>query len=130
MSSPPATDELPLPYVIYINDIPLRVAIFDDVASRQQGLMEVTYLPESSGGLFMYDKPNMVSFWMKNTPMPLDMLFFNARRQLIQIAQNTQPCMVDDCPLYQAANTQYVVEVPAGFVAANHIKLNAILTID
>lgn len=63
------------------------------------GLMNRTFLPENQGMLFPQDVPSVVAFWMRNTLIPLDMIFVY-QSTVIQIAQNVQPCMTEYCPLY------------------------------
>lgn len=75
MSISATEQELALPQLIHVAGIPLNVAVFADAESRQQGLMDVTYLPEFSGGLFIYEQPATLSFWMKNTPIILEKLW-------------------------------------------------------
>ena len=50
-----------------------------------------TSLPADGGMLFVYDKPQIASFWMKNTPIPLDMIFIRADGSIDRIAENTIP---------------------------------------
>ncbi|MBW4454486.1 MAG: DUF192 domain-containing protein [Nostoc indistinguendum CM1-VF10] len=63
------------------------------------GLMNRTFLPENQGMLFPQDAPSAVAFWMRNTLIPLDMIFVY-QSTVIEIAQNVQPCMTEYCPLY------------------------------
>jgi uncharacterized membrane protein (UPF0127 family) len=63
------------------------------------GLMNRTFLPKNQGMLFPQDAPSVVAFWMRNTLIPLDMIFVY-QSTVIEIAQNVQPCMTDYCPLY------------------------------
>lgn len=58
---------------------------------RQHGLMFVEALPESSGMLFFFDRPQRVAMWMKNTLIPLDMLFVRRDGTIANLAANTKP---------------------------------------
>jgi hypothetical protein len=69
----------------------LRVYIANSPAERRQGLMYVEDMPDDVGMLFIYDQPNRVSMWMKNTVMPLDMLFVKSNGVIENIAHNTTP---------------------------------------
>lgn len=72
------------------------VEIADDPAERAQGLMFRTELPEGRGMLFDFRRPQEVSFWMKNTPLPLDMIFIGADGRVVgvhafAVPQSTTP---------------------------------------
>jgi len=58
---------------------------------RSRGLMFVRRMPEDVGMLFVYDSPGRVSMWMKNTYIPLDIIFIGADARIIRIAKNTEP---------------------------------------
>jgi len=60
-------------------------------ALRQQGLMFVESLPDNTGMLFIFDRPQPVQMWMKNTLIPLDMVFIDADGRIDSIAVNTTP---------------------------------------
>lgn len=95
------------------------VEIADTDSERRIGLMNRTELPADHGMLFVFDEPQQVSFWMKNTLIPLDILYFDADNKLTQIYANTPPCNpepVEGCPTYQSRSNaiQYALELPTG----------------
>ncbi len=67
------------------------IEIADDASERARGLMFRYSLPEDSGMLFIYPRDQIASFWMKNTFIPLDMLFIANDGTILQIARNVQP---------------------------------------
>ncbi len=69
----------------------LEVWVADTDKHRQQGLMFVKSLPDSAGMLFVFDQPRKIQMWMKNTLIPLDMLFIDANGRVDSIAVNTTP---------------------------------------
>ncbi|MBI3772824.1 MAG: DUF192 domain-containing protein [Gammaproteobacteria bacterium] len=81
------------------------------------GLMNRTQLAPNHGMLFVYAGPYQVSFWMKNTLLALDILFFDADGRLLETYLDIQPCRQTSCPRYQSHfPIQYALELPAGSV--------------
>ncbi|WP_299360977.1 DUF192 domain-containing protein [uncultured Paracoccus sp.] len=72
-------------------EIPVRVEIADDADERARGLMHRTSLPPGQGMLFIYSSPQQVAFWMKNTLIPLDLLFIDAAGRVRHIHPNARP---------------------------------------
>ncbi|GIW57524.1 MAG: hypothetical protein KatS3mg083_469 [Candidatus Dojkabacteria bacterium] len=97
----------------------LKVEIADDVHERSQGLMFRQNLVNIDGMLFVFPYEANQSFWMKNTYIPLDIIFFDANKRFVHVAANAQPCVETDavCPIYSAdVPVQYVLETQAGFL--------------
>jgi hypothetical protein len=71
--------------------------------------------------VFVFDQPGPHAFWMKNTLIPLDIIWLAADRRIVHIAHSVPPCKADPCPSYPpAADTAvYVLEVASG-VARRH----------
>lgn len=81
-------------------------------AQQRRGLMFVRDLPERTGMLFVYDKEQIRSMWMRNTFIPLDIAFARADGTIINIARNTEP--QSERSILSAAPARYVLELNAG----------------
>lgn len=84
---------------------------------RSRGLMHVRSLPESTGMLFVYDRDARLSMWMKNTFIPLDILFVRADGTVSSIAYDTEPLSLKSIAALEPV--RYVLELNAG-VAENY----------
>lgn len=91
------------------------IEIADSDVSRARGLMERTQMDADHGMLFVFDADAPRAFWMKNTKIPLDMLFFDAERRLVSVQHDVPPCLAAPCPAYPSgAPARYVLELNAG----------------
>lgn len=99
------------------------VEVADDVKERSKGLMFRTELAPASGMLFVYDKPGSPSFWMKNTLIPLDMIFADATGTVTRVHDSAVPG--DLTPIPGGTGVQYVLEINAGLSAKLGIGLGA-----
>jgi len=94
------------------------IEVADDDAARQHGLMDRTQMEADHGMLFVFDEDAPRAFWMKNTKIPLDMLFFGADKRLISVQHDVPPCVADPCPAYSSgAPARYVLELNGGQAA-------------
>lgn len=83
--------------------------------TRARGLMMRTELPADHSMLFVFADTDLRMFWMKNTLIPLDILYFDADRKLVSMQLDVPPCKADPCPSYPSDRpARYVLELPAG----------------
>lgn len=92
-----------------------RVEVADDPGERAQGLMRREHLASSAGMLFVYERPQMASFWMQNTLVPLDMVFVNEAGQVVKVHPNAVPG--DETPIPSGEPVRYVLEINGGLAA-------------
>jgi uncharacterized protein len=91
------------------------IELAEDDASREHGLMDRTSMDADHGMLFVFKDDMPRAFWMKNTKIPLDMLFFDADLKLVSVQRNVPPCVTERCPAYSSgAPARYVLELNAG----------------
>lgn len=88
------------------------VEIADDDAERSRGLMFVEEMPLGAGMLFVYDTPRPASFWMKNTLIPLDMIFVRPDGVVQHVHSNAIPH--DETPIHGGAGVLAVLEINGG----------------
>ncbi len=91
----------------------LKIAIADLPDERNQGLMDVRTMPQDTGMLFIFDGDAPRSFWMANTPLPLDIMYVNSDSVIVRIYQNTTPFSETSLP--SEAPAQFVVETNGGY---------------
>ena len=94
------------------------VEIADDREEQALGLMFRRSLPDDHGMLFIFPREAARSFWMKNTRVPLDIMYFGSDLRLVSVAASAQPCRVERCPGYPSAGpARYVLELNAGIAS-------------
>ena len=99
------------------------IEIADDAAERAQGLMFRETMPRDHGMYFVYQTGRPVAFWMKNTPLPLDIIYINERGIVCSIAADTTPYSEEALPSGCAAQT--VLELNGGEAKAAGIRVGA-----
>lgn len=98
---------------VKINDQVFEIIVRDTPEERAEGLMYRSELPENEGMWFVFDQEVPSTFWMKNTLIPLDIIWINSSYEIVDIAA-AEPCpvTVEQCPLYGSkAPAQYVLEL-------------------
>jgi uncharacterized membrane protein (UPF0127 family) len=88
-----------------------------------RGLMWRDDLAADAGMLFVFDRPAPRTFWMKNTPLPLDILFIDERSHVLNVAESTTP--YSETPIRSAGPARFVLEVNAGFARRHGIRAGA-----
>lgn len=101
-----------------IKKIDVELAENDD--ERSQGLMYRKSMDDERGMLFIFNREELQSFWMKNTIMSLDIIYVNSSKEIIKIHKNTIPFSENSLPSGKPAT--YVVEVAAGFTDRYSVK--------
>ena len=105
-------------------DVGFSAEVVDDEAGRAQGLMHRESMAANHGMLFVYPSAREVVFWMKNTPLPLDIIFLSRTGVVCGIAAETTPFSLEHIPSGCAAQT--VFEVNAGQAAATGVTVGAV----
>jgi len=100
--------------------VEVKVEIADDPAKRQRGLMERTALAENAGMLFVFNREQQLSFFMRNTLLPLSIAYIDGGGRIVDI-QDMQP--LDETPHPSAGPARYALEVNQGFFAARRIQV-------
>jgi uncharacterized protein len=125
---PPPTPQADGPRVIFPDGFAVHVEIAADGENRAQGLMYRDHLRPGAGMLFFFPQTGEYAFWMKNTLIPLDMIWIDESRRIAHIAHDVPPCKIDDCPNYPPnAPALYVLEVDAGVAKQHALKNGDIL---
>lgn len=99
---------------------------------KSLGLMHRTLLKEGRGMLFIYEKPQRVSFWMKNMLISIDMIFIGEDFIIKHISYGATPCLAGtQCAYYRPpVPVQYILEVPSGYAQKHQIKVGDTLTLN
>lgn len=103
----------------------IDIEIADNEDKRMTGLMFRDKMDENQGMLFLFQIEEQQAFWMKNTILPLDIIFVNAKREVVSIQKNAEPYSEKSLPSFKPA--QYVVEVNAGYTDKYGIKPGTII---
>jgi len=105
------------------------VEIASTPESRAQGLMFRESLQDGRGMLFLFPKPSVEAFWMKNCNFPIDIVWMDPNRRVIFVSPHTPPCKEDPCPMYgPKSESLYVLEIPDGAAAKEKAVVGSTLT--
>ncbi len=123
-----AEDELDATLVCF-SEACIKAEIAETLSERTRGLMFREALAEDEGMLFVFQKEESRSFWMKNMHISLDIIWIDREFRIVHIEQ-AAPCASETCTLYKPNEpAQYVVEVKAGFVDKNNIHIGDMINI-
>ena len=111
-------------------EVIFRVEIADTPAKRERGLQYRQELADDRGMIFLFPSESPQAFWMKNTPIALDMIFINRERTIVGIVEETLPFSLQSRSV--AAPSQYVLEIKGGlskrhgFTAGDRVRFEGI----
>jgi len=89
-----------------------------------------TSLASDAGMLFVFELDEIHSFWMKNTLIPLDIIWLDADSRIIGFQENVPPCTTALCPLFSINRpSRMVLETNAGFVAENGVQIGRLVSL-
>ena len=107
------------------------VEIADTSEKQALGLMFRDSMPADHGMLFIFPNEAPRSFWMKNTRIPLDIMYFDKDLKMVSISADTPPCRVSRCPSYPSSKpAMYVLELNAGVASELGVEPGDILTVE
>jgi uncharacterized membrane protein (UPF0127 family) len=104
----------------------IDIEIAADEGMREQGLMYRRHMAVNCGMLFIFDDEDLRSFWMKNTYLPLDILYVNSKSIIVKIWENV--ATLNEQPIPSDFPAKYVIEVNAGYCALNRIAVGDRMT--
>ena len=97
------------------NGTKFLVEVADTDQLREQGLMHRDHLASDRGMLFVFEREQIWAFWMKNTLIPLDVVWLNAEGLIVDVAEGMQPCEATPCPLYHPDHvSSFALEIATG----------------
>jgi len=105
---------------VYINNIPFLLKFVSTSQELEKGLMYVKHLPELSGMVFIFKENGIKNMWMRNTYIPLDMLFVNDKFEIVHTHKCAKP--FDLTQINSKYKCKYVIEVNCGILDKYNIN--------
>jgi len=103
----------------------VRVELAVTEKAREHGLMGRHYLKEDRGMLFVFSQESFWPFWMKNTPIPLDIIWMDKSMKVVDMVQDARPAVDGQAPMIftPVLRAKFALETNAGFADKNHIRV-------
>lgn len=122
---------LPVTAKAKIADRIINLEVTRNPIEQSKGLMFRSTLPDDRGMLFNFNPPQEIGFWMKNVPVPLDIVFIY-QNKIVAIAANALPCKAEPCPIYPTPSVvaDRVIELRAGLTREMKLKLGDRVTVE
>ena len=105
--------------------ITVKAEIAQTEEERNHGFMERRNIPDGTGMLFIFDRDQILSFWMKNTPHPLSIAYFDSHGKIRNIYDMTPFSLT---PIKSTVSVRYALEVPQGWFRENNINVGDIVS--
>ena len=127
----PVVAKTELPHAVLPDGFTVDLELAVSPQEVADGLMYRPSLPEHRGMLFIFGADRYPSFWMKNTLVPLDLIFLDSTGSVVDIVPNVPPCAADPCPTYSPKMpARAVLEVRAGAAAAHGVAAGVTVVFD
>jgi len=110
---------------VTFDNVSFNIEIAQTQQERAKGLMFRESMPDNHGMLFVFEKDAPLAFWMKNTLIPLDMVFIDENLSVVDVLA-ASPCKEDPCPNYRS-HGRYVLEINAGLAEKYGIKNGSVM---
>lgn len=111
------------PKQVCFNDQCVNVEVVDTEEARAAGLQGRASMPADHGMLFVFPDNDILDFWMKETLIPLDIIWLSDEYKIVAVKAEAQPCAADPCPVFTPSEvSRYVLEVNAKYVDAHGLK--------
>ncbi len=126
----PAPAAAPGPRVVLPSGAVYALELARTPEQQTQGLMFRESLPSRTGMLFLFDDAAPHHFWMKNTMIPLDMIWLDESAKVLFVSADTPPCRADPCPTYGPdAPARSVLEIAGGLGAREKVTVGSTLQV-
>jgi uncharacterized protein len=106
----------------------VRAEVADNFLKQMRGLMGRESLAENEGMLFVFPTEGYPGFWMMNMSMPIDIVFINKDKVVVDVVRNAQPCRLSLGPCFSMKpkeKAMYVLEVKANFTRRHHVEIGS-----
>jgi uncharacterized membrane protein (UPF0127 family) len=101
------------------DSLEVKIEYAESATEMMQGLMYRLEMKENEGMIFIYTYPQEMNFWMKNTHIPLDLIFIDESGNIVDLHENAEPFSEEN--IHSDVLSKYVLEVNAGFCEKNYI---------
>jgi len=113
------------------NDACFNLEIAETFESRALGLMFREHLADDQAMFFIFSEAGNYGFWMKNTLIPLDIIWLNESLEIVFIKHQAQPCQDELCPVFKpAVSAKYVLEIRGGLAEELNLKNGQLLFLE
>ena len=114
---------------LVIGSTSIAVSIADSDLERVQGLSHTEALPEGAGKLFVFERPGLYGFWMKDMRYSIDIIWLDEEMNIVTIKESVAPESYPET-FYPSTESLFVLEVPAGFSTAHGVRVGQTFTLE
>ena len=109
---------------VVLGGVEVQVELAQTAEGQSKGLSGRETIAEGEGMLFIFEQEGRTGFWLKNVRFPLDLIWINKDKKIVDIQPNAHPCQADDClTYYPHKDASFGLEVNAGFVARHKLRI-------